>query len=104
MAPRVTDVPQRKQVVKRQGKIACGDAKAGEDDRAGFGFPQCSIKIVNIEILEHIIEDIAGSSDDRDTERNAELMKKLLLAHIRDRSAQCFQHPDLELDMTSTHA
>jgi hypothetical protein len=51
----------------------------------------------DVDAAQHVKKHIARDRDDRDADRNTQLMQDLLLAQKRDRPAYCFQHLDLEL-------
>ncbi len=91
------DGAQRKQVIERQGEITRGHTEPGEHDGANLGFAQRLIQVVDVETLEHVIQDVTSGRDDRDTDRDTKLVQDLLLAHVRDGPAQCLQHPNLKI-------
>ena len=91
------DRADREQVIECQREIARGDEQRRQRDRAGLGLLDGLDDLVDIDAAEHMVKHVARDPDDRDADRNTQLVQDLLLAQKRDRPAYCFQHLDLEL-------
>ena len=90
------DRAHREQVVEGQGEIARGDEQRRQRDLARLGALDGLDDLVDVDAAEHVVEHVASDPDDRDADRNSQLMQDLLLAQKRDRPAYGFQHLDLE--------
>ena len=91
------DRANREQVIECQGEIARGHEQRRQRDLAGLGLLDGLDDLVDVDAPQHVVKHVARDPDDRDADRNTQLMQDLLLAQKRDRPAYCFQHLDLEL-------
>ncbi len=88
----VTDGPDGEQVIEGQREIARGDEQAGKGDLARFGLLDGFEDVVDVDVLQHVEEHIAGDPDDGDADHNTQLVQDLLLVQKRDGPAYGFQH------------
>ena len=91
------DRANREQVIEGQGEIAGRHEQRRQRDLARLGLLDGLDDLVDIDAPQHMVKHVARDPDDRDADRNTQLMQDLLLAQKRDRPAYCFQHLDLEL-------
>ena len=91
------DRANREQIIECQREITRRHEQAGQRNLSGFGVLDGLDDLVGVDAAQHVVKHIARDPDDRDADRNTQLMQDLLLAQKRDRPAYCFQHLDLEL-------
>ncbi len=86
------DRPQRKQIVERQREIAGGNKQHRQNDRLrGLGLQRLD-QGIEIQVAQHVVENVAGDHDDRQAHRKAELLENVLLTKKRNRLADQSQH------------
>src|SRR5262249_43295206 len=89
------DGAHREQIIEGQRAIAGRDEHRRQHDLTRLGAFDGLDHLIDIDAAEQVIEHIASDPDDRDADRNADLVQDLLLAQKRDRPAYGLQHRHL---------
>ena len=90
------------QIVEGQREITGGHEQRRQRNRSGLGALDRLDDLERVDVAQHVIKHVAGNADDRDADRDAQLVQDLPVAQKRNRPAYWFQHLDLEKAVVRT--